>query len=273
MAGYEAQLLVLHPLLKGDHILGHVPDLFDGAAAPNVEGVEDLLGLGADLLLVGDIVGDGPHLLPVELLGVEPHPVVEVGLVDVQVHHAGVGPADLGEIRVTESPAHLRGFAPVGDLGVDLGVAALDDAGDDRMALAGALQVRHHLAHGAAGIEGAEPGGGVGVGVIRRFLLLEVDQHHRHVQIPHGGQHVVGGCIGQQLQDHQIHVGCAELVTGCHGLLLGGDDAAVDELDGVGDARFEVRILALKLGNQARELGQIGAQGNGEYADACFGID
>ena len=141
------------------------------------------------------------------------------------------------------------------------------------MTLAGALQIRHHLAHGAAGIKLAQPGGSVGVGVIRRLLLLEVDKHHRHIQIPHSRQHVVGGGISQQLQDHKIHIGGAELVARGHGLLLGGDDASVNEFDRIGDARFEIRILALELGDQARELGQVRAQGDSEYADACLGVD
>ena len=269
----EAQLLVLDPLLEGDHILCHIPDLFDGAAALDIEGVQNVLRLGADRFFIGDIVGDGPHLLPVKLLGVEPHTVVEVGLVDIQIHHAGIGAADLRKVRIAEAAANLRGTAPVGNLGVHFGVAALDDAGDHGVALASALQVGHHLANCAAGIELAQPGGGIGVGIIGGFLLLQVNQHHGHIQIADGGEHVVRGRVGQQLQDDQVHVGGTELVAGFHGLLLGGHKTAVDELHRVGDALFEVCVLCLKLRHQGRELGQIGAQRDGENADSRFGVD
>ncbi len=56
----------------GEHIRrGH-----KGSAACDVEGVEDIVGLGADSSFVGDVVGDGPHLFPVKLLGVQPHPMI-----------------------------------------------------------------------------------------------------------------------------------------------------------------------------------------------------
>ena len=74
--GYHAQLLVLHPLLEGHHILRHVPYLLDGTATLDVEGSQDVLGLGTDGRLVGDVVGYGPHLLPVELLGIDEHAMV-----------------------------------------------------------------------------------------------------------------------------------------------------------------------------------------------------
>ena len=269
----EAELLVPDPALEGHNIFRHIPYLFDRAAAFDVEGVEDILRLCAYRLFVGDIVGDRPHFFPVKLLGVEPHAVVKVGLIDVQIHHAGIRPADLGEVCVAEAAAHLSGAAPVGDLGIRLRVSALDNPRDDGMTLSGTLEVGHHLAHGAAGIELAQPGCGIGVGIVRGFLLLEVDQYHGYVQIPHSRQHVVAGGIGQQLEDHEVDVGRAEFVAGLHGLFLGGDKAAVNELNRVGNALFELRVLALKLGNQRRKLGQIGAQCDGEHADAGFGAD
>ena len=273
MAGHQAQLLVLDPLLEGHDVAGHVPDLFNRSAALDVEGVQDVLGLGTDGGLVGDVVGDGPHLLPVELLGVEEHAAIEVGLVDVQVHHAGIGPADLGDVGVTEAAAHLGRAAPVFDLGLEMGITALVHAGDDRVALAGALQVGHHLAHGAAGVQLAQPGGSVGGGVLGCALLLNVHQHHGHVQVPHGGQHIVARGVGQQLQDHQVYVRGAELVARRHRQLLGGDDAAVDQLHRIGDAGLELRVLALELGHQGRELGQVGPQSDGENAHSCFGFN
>ncbi len=273
MGGHEAELLVLDPLLKGHDIFRHVPDALDAAAALDLKGVEDVLRLGADRVLVGDVVSDDPHALPVELLGVEPHAVVEIGLVDVEIHHAGVGAADLREVRVAEAAAYLRGAAPVLDLGLRLGVSALHDAGDDRVALAGALEVGDHLAHSAAGIELTQPGGGVSVGVIGSLLLLKVHEHDGHVQIAHGGEHVVGGGVGQQLQDDEIHVGGAELVAGRGGELFGGADAAVDQLHGVGQGLLEGLVLAFKLRNKGGELGQIRAQCDGEHADSCFGFD
>ena len=199
--------------------------------------------------------------------------MVEVGLVDVQVHHAGVGPADLGQVQIAEAAADLRGAAPVLQLRLHLGVAPFDDAGDDGVALAGPLQVGHHLAHRAAGVQLAQPGGGVGVGVVGRALFLHVDQHHRHVQVPHGGQHIVAGGVGQKLQDDQVHVRGAELVPRGHGQLFGGDDAPVDQLDRRGDGLFEGCVLPLELGDQAGELGQIGPQRNGKDAHTGFGVD
>ena len=273
VGGHEGNLLVLDPLLKGNHVLGHIPDLFNRAAALNVEGVQNILRLGADGIFIGDVVSDGPHLLPVELLGVQPHTVVEVRLVDVEVHHAGIRAANLGQVRIAEAAAHLRGAAPVLNLGLYGGVTAFDHTGDDRMALACTLEVSDHLAHSAAGVEFAQPGGDVGVGVVGCLLLLDVDQHNGHIQIAHGGQHIIRGSVGQQLQNDKVNIRGAELIARGHGLLLGGDDAAINDFHGVRQGLFEGGILALKLRHQRGELRQIRAQRNGKHANAGFGFD
>ena len=191
MGGDQAQLLVLDPLLEGHDVLCHLPDLFDAPAALDVKGVQDVLCLGTDGVLVGDVVGDGPHLFPIELLGVQEHAAIEVRFVDVQIHHAGVGAADLGDVGVAEAAANLRGPAPILDFPLHARVAALDDAGDDSVALAEAVQVGHGLAHSAAGVALAQPGGDVGVVVVQRLELLHVHDDDGHVQVAYGGQHVV----------------------------------------------------------------------------------
>ena len=243
----EGNFFILDPLLERHDILGHVPDLFHRAAAFDVEGVQDIFCLGADGGFVGDIVRDRPHLFPVELFGVQPHTVVEVGLVDVQVHHAGVRTTDLCQIGVTEAAAHLCGTAPVLDLGLYLRVTALDHAGNDGVTLAGALQICHHLTHGAAGVQFAQPGGSIGVGIVRGFLLLDIHQHHRHIQIANSGQHIIAGGVGEQLQNDQINVRGAELVA--------------------------CGVLLLKFGHEGRELGQIRTQCDGKHANTGFGFN
>ena len=270
MRGNEAQLFLFHPGLKGHQVAGHLPNLLNGAAALDVKGVQNVLRLLPDGSLVGNIVRDGPHLFPVKLLGVQPHPVIQVGLVDVQVHHTGIGPADLGQVCVPKTAADLGGLAPVLNLRLHNGIAALHHAGDNSMALAGPLQVGHHLPHGAAGIQLAQPLGGVSMLVVRGAELLDVDQHHGHVQIPHGGQHVVGGGVGQQLEDDQVHIGGAKLVSRLLGQLLGGDNTAVDQLHGIGNHGLKSLVLGLELRHQGRELGQISAQGNGEHTHTGF---
>ena len=268
----QAQLLVLDPLFESDHVFSHVPHLFDGSAALDVEGVQDVLCFGTDGVLIGDIVGDGPHLLPVKLLGVDPHSVVEIGLVDVEVHHAGIRSSDLSQVGVAESPADLSCSAPLVDFFGHIGIATLDDARNNCVALSGALKVRDHLADRAAGVELAQPCRCICIGVIRRLELLYVDQNHRHVHVANGGKHVVRSRIGQKLADDQVDVRRAELVARRLGQLFGRADSAVDDLDRVRNGLLKCLVLALKLRNQRRELGQIRAQRDGENADSCFGI-
>ena len=167
--------------------------------------------------------------------------------------------ADGVYIPVDESAADLRRAAPVLDLCLNIRIAAFHHTGDDRVTLSGPFQVGHHFAHSPAGVEFAQPGGGVSVGVIGGFLFLYVHQHHGHIQIPDSGEHVVAGSVGEQLQDHQIHVRRPELVPSFHSLFLGGHDAAIHQFHGIGDQLFEILILALKLRHQGRELGQVRA--------------
>ena len=117
--------------------------------------------------------------------------MIQVCLINVQVHHAGIWTADLSDVGVAETAAHLSGTAPVFDLRLKMGIAALIHAGDDRMALAGSLQVRDHLAYSTAGIQLAQPGRSIRSSVLRSPLLLDVHQYHRYIQIPYCGQHVV----------------------------------------------------------------------------------
>ena len=270
--GDQAELFVLDPLLESHHVSGHIPYLFDGSAAFDLEGVQDILCLGADRILIGDVVGDSPHLLPVELLGVDPHSVVEVGLVDVEVHHAGIRSSDLSQVGVAESPADLRRTAPLIDFLSNIGIAAFDNTCDHCVSLSCALKVSDHLADSAACIELAKPCRCIGVGVIRRLEFLYVHQNNRHVDVANSGKHVVRGRVGEKLADHQVYVRRAELVACRLGQLFGRADSAVNDLDCVRKCLLERVVLTLELRYQRRELRQIRAERDGENADSCFRI-
>ena len=268
VARHQADLLVTHPLLKRQHVARHLLDglVRNRGAALHVKRVENLGRLRVDCRLVIHAIGNGPHLLPVELLGVETQAVVEVGLVDVEVHHARIGAANLGNVGAAQAATHLGGTAPLVKLARDLWVAALHHAGDDRVTLARAVEVGYDLAGGAASVEVAQPGGDVGRGVVGLRLLLHVHHHHGHVEVAHRGQHVVGGRVGEHLQDHQVNVGGAELVARLLGLLLGGHHAAVHKLNRRRQRCLEVGVLLLKVRNELGELRQVRAEGDGEHA-------
>ena len=270
--GDEGDFLILYPLLKGNDVSGHVPHLLDGAAVLNVKGVQDVLRLCTDDFLICDAIRDGPHLLPVELLGIEPHAVVQVCLIDVQIHHAGVRTADLRQVRIAEAAAHLGRTAPVLKLCLHKGISSLYHACDHCVALTCALQIGHHLADCSARVQLAEPGRRVRVGIIGSLLFLYIYKNHRNIQVPDSRQHVVGCCIGQKLQNNKVHVCRAEFIPCCHRQLLRSDNAAVNHLNGVRQRLLERCILALELRNQRRELRQICSQGDGEHANAGLGF-
>ena len=112
--------------------------------------------------------------------------MVEVGFVDIEVHHAGVGTAYLGDVGITETTTHLGGTAPVLDLSLYLRIATFNHTCNHGVALAGTLKVGYHLAHCTAGVEFAKPGGNVGMFVVGRLLLLHVDENNRHVKVAYG---------------------------------------------------------------------------------------
>ena len=196
--------------------------------------------------------------------------MIEICLVDIQVHHAGIGASNLRKVRIAEAAADLRRFAPVGDFRVNLRVSALDNPGNDGVTLSGPLQIGYHFTHRAAGIQFAQPCRGICVRVIRGLLLLQIDQNDRHVQIPDGGKHIVGCGVSQKLQNHEVHVSGPELIPRRHCHFFCSDNAAVNQLHAVRNHALEVRILALKLRDQRRELRQIRPQRNGEHAHTRF---
>ena len=199
--------------------------------------------------------------------------MVKVGLVDIQIHHAGVRAADLGQVCIPEAAADLGCTAPVLNFGLGNRIASLDDAGYHCMVLSRALKVSHHLTDGAAGIEFAEPGCRIRVGVVRSFLLLQVHEHHRHVQVAYGREHVVGSRICEQLQDHEIHIRRTEFVTGCHSQFLGCHKTSVDQFHTVRDHALEIGILALEFRHKRRKLRQISAERNRKNTNPCFCIN
>ena len=270
MRGNHAEFLVLYPLLESHHIFGHVPYFLNGTAAFNLEGVEDILSLGADSFLVGDIIGNSPHLLPIELLGIDKHTVIEVGLVDIEVHHTGIGTANLCDIGIAETATHLSSTAPVLDFSLNLRVSAFYHTCNDSRTLAGTVQVSHHLTDGTAGIQLAQPDGNIGLSVIGSQFLLHIHDDYRHIEVAHRRQHIIRGAIGEHLQDNEVHIGSTELITGLHRLFLGGHHSAINDFDGFWQCFLECSILSLKLRNELWELRQVCSECDGEHAHPCF---
>ena len=251
----ETDFLVFHPLFEGNNVFGHIPNLFDGSATLDIEGVDNIFGLGADCSLVSDIVGNGPHLLPVELFGIYIHAVIKVGLINIEVHHAGIRTSDLCEVGIAETATYLGGATPFLEFFGNSGIAAFNNAGNDSVTLAVAVQVGYHFAYSACSISFAEPGGNICMLEIETFQFLHIYQDNRYIQILHGGKHVVRSAVGQQLEYHQVNVGSTELVAGSLTLFLGGHNTAVDEFNCLGKTVLEVCILFLEFRYQAGELG------------------
>ena len=199
--------------------------------------------------------------------------MVQVRLIDIQVHHAGIGTPDLCKVRVTEAAAHLSRAAPVFDLRLYLRVSAFHHARDYGVAFSCPLQVGNHLADSAAGVQLAQPGRRIRMFIIRRFFLLDIHKDNRHIQVTDRREHIVRSRVGQQLQDDQIHVGRTEFIAGRGRQLLGSDQSPVDQFHRIRNHLFKRFILRLKFRHKGRELRQISAQRDGENTDSCFCID
>ena len=119
-------------------MLCHVHNIFIicGSAAFYFEGIDDVLCLCLDSFGIGNIIRDRPHIFPVKLLSIQTHAVVQVGLVDIEIHHTGIRTSDLGNVGLTETSADLCCLTPVGDLCCHLRITAFYDAGDHSMSLA-----------------------------------------------------------------------------------------------------------------------------------------
>ena len=272
MGCYHAQLLVLNPLFEGYDIFCHIPYLLNGAATLDVEGSQNILCLRTDSSLVGDVVGNSPHLFPVELLGIYEHAVIEVCLVDIEVHHARIWAANLCDVGIAEAAAHLCSTAPVLYLCLNTRVTTFYYTGNDSRALAGTIQVGNHLTNSAAGIEVAQPGGNIGLGIVGSQFLLQIHNDDGHVEIANGRQHIIRGTVGQHLENDKIDISCSELITGSHRLLLGGHHATIDNLNGVWQRLLERLILSLEVWYELWELWQVCLKGNAEYTYLCFGF-
>ena len=184
--GYHTQFFVLHPLLEGNHILRHVPYLIDGTTTLDVEGVKNILSLGLDGCLVSDVIGNSPHLLPIELLGIDKHTVVEVSLINIEVHHAWIRASNLCDVGITETTTHLSSTAPVFNLSLYTRVTTLDNACNDSRTLASTIQISHHFTNGSASIELAQPGRDVSLRIVGSQFLLYIHNDYWHVEVTNG---------------------------------------------------------------------------------------
>ncbi len=141
--------------------------------------------------------------------------MIQICLIDIEIHHARIRSADLGKIGITETSSDLGGPAPFLDLFCDFGIAAFHNTGDHSTALAGTVEVCDHLTDCTAGIELTQPCRIVCMFIIRSFLLLHIDQNYRYIEISYCRKHVVASRICQQLHDHEVYIGCTEFITGC----------------------------------------------------------
>ena len=236
-------MFVLYPFFKSNNVFGHIPYFLNGAAALNIECIKDILCFCPDCLLICNIISDRPHLLPVELLGVEEHPVVQVGFVDVQVHHAGVRTADLRNVSLTESSSYLSSLAPVFDLSLNCRISALYNTCDNGMSLAGSLKVSYSFANSAACVALAQPGSNVGVLIIQCFDLL-------NIKVTDCRKHVVGCCVCQHLKKYKINICRTEFISCFHCLLFCCNHSTVDDLYCIRDCFLECSILTFKFRHQ-----------------------
>ena len=119
-------------------MLCHIQNIFVicGSATLYFEGIDDVLCLRLNSFGIGNIVCNSPHIFPVKLLGIQTHAVVQVGLVDIEIHHTGIRTSDLGDIGLAETSADLCRLTPVFNLCCHLGVTAFYDTGDHGMSLA-----------------------------------------------------------------------------------------------------------------------------------------
>ena len=198
--------------------------------------------------------------------------MIEVGLVDVKVHHAWIRTTDLCDVGITETTTHLSSTTPILNLSLSTWVATFNHTSNDCRTLACTIQVGHHLTNGTAGIELAQPCGDVGLGIVGSQLLLQVHDDNGNVEVANGRQHIIRGAIGQHLEDDQVYISSAELVACSHRLLLGGYHATIDNLNGRGQRLLECLILCLKLRNELGELWQVSLQRYAEHAHLCFGF-
>ena len=250
MGSDHSKMLVFYPLLKSNYIFCHIPYFLNGAAALNIECIKDILCFCPDCLLICNIISDRPHLLPVELFCVEEHSVIEVCLINIQIHHTRIWSSDLRNVSLTESSSYLSSLAPVFDLSLNCRISAFYNACDNRMSLACSLKVSNCLAYSTACIAFTQPGGNVSVLIIQRFDLLNVYKNNRNIQITDRRKHVVGCCVCQHLKKYKVNICCTELISCHHCLLFCCHHSAVNDLYCIRDRFLECVVLCLKFRHQ-----------------------
>ena len=240
-------MLIFYPFLKCYNVFGHIPYFLNGSAAFDIKGIKDILSFCTDCILICDIISDCPHLLPVELFGVEEHSVVQVSLINVKVHHTWVRSSDLCNVGVTESSSYLSSLAPVFDLSLNAWISAFYNTCDNSVSLASSLKVCNSFSNSTAGIAFTKPCSNVCVIIIQSFQLLNVYQNNRNVKVTDCRQHIVGCSVGQHLKENKVNVCCTEFISCNHRLLFGCYHSSINDLYSIRNCFLKCFILSFKL--------------------------
>ena len=196
MGSDHSKMLILYPFLKCYNIFCHIPYFLNCSAALNIKGVQNILSFCTNCILICDIIRNCPHFFPVKLFGIKEHSVVQVGLINVKIHHTWVRSSNLGNICVTESSSYLSCFTPVFNLSLNIWISAFYNTSDNSMSLSSSLKVSNSFSNSTAGISFAEPCSNVCVIVIQSFQLLNIYQNNRNIQVTDCRKHVVGCSVG-----------------------------------------------------------------------------
>ena len=216
MGSNHTEVLGFYPFLECYNIFCHIPYFFDCAATFDIKSIQNILCFCTNCFFVCDIISNSPHFFPVKLFGIQEHSVIQVGLINVQIHHTRIRSSDLSNVSITKSSSYLSCLAPVFDLSLNSRIAAFYNTCDNSMSLAGSFKVSNSFSNSTTCITFAQPCCDICVIIIQCFQFLNVYQNNRNIKITNCRKHIVRCSISQHLKEYKVNISCTEFVSCFH---------------------------------------------------------
>lgn len=147
MGSDHSKMLIFYPFFKCYHIFRHIPYFLNCSAAFDLKGIQNFLSFCTDSIFICNIISNSPHFLPVKLFCIQEHSVVQICLINIEIHHTRIRSSNLCDISITESSSYLSSLTPIFDLCLNSRISTFYNTCDHRVSLACSLQVCHSFAY------------------------------------------------------------------------------------------------------------------------------
>ena len=186
MGCHHSKIFLFYPFFKCHNVFCHIPYRLNGSCFSvfvrcYIKCLKNIFRLCPDCILVCDMICDCPHFFPVKLFCIKSHAVIQIGFINIQIHHSRIRSSDLCDIGITESSSDLCCLTPLFYLRCHIVISTFHNTGDYCMSLSCSFKICNHLSDCSTCIQLAKPCWCICIGIIRCLTFLNIHKNNRYI--------------------------------------------------------------------------------------------